>query len=317
MKNCPNKQQNNQQDISYMVDCIKEFLTEKQTEGLSSETLKLYKNHLNMLHSLLGGSVQMQLYDKSAYNLFFEKLQARNISSATVKSYCLTVRVFSYWCMDKGYCEPFKIANPKAQTTIKQVYTDEELAKLLKKPNLNKCSFTEYKTWVLENLCICTGLRISSMLNIRIGDINFQNNSIIVNKTKNKKGFITYFNNEFALILKEYMRYRGNDANAYLFCTDEGQQLARRTAQQEIAYYNKARGVNKTSIHLMRHTFAKNSILNGLDVFTLMNKLQHKNISTTFNYVRSLGLDIQNTVDVYNPQKIFMVNNSKLKMQKS
>lgn len=305
-----------QADDTYMFECIEQFLTEKKSEGLSVETLKLYKNHLNTLNKLLGDYFLMSNYDKAAYNLFYEKLSSRDITSATVKSYCLSVRVFSYWAMEQGYCPEFGIPTPKCQSTIKQVYTDEELSKLLKKPNLRECAFTDYKIWVLENLAISIGLRIGSLLNIKIGDINFQNNSILVNKTKNKKGFTTYFNSEMAMILKEYLRYRGYTENEYLICTEFGTQLARRTAQQEVAKYNKSRGVNKTSLHLMRHTFAKNSVQAGLDVFTLMNKLQHKDISTTFNYVKSLGLDIQNTVDIYNPQKQFSVNHRKIDFRK-
>lgn len=317
MKNCPNSIKNNQTEGVQMFDCIEEFLTEKKVGGTSPNTLKTYRWHLNMLLNLLGGSVDMSHYDKSAYNLFYEKLVARGISSMTVKSYCLTVRVFSYWCMERGYCDEFKISEVKAQGKIKQTYTEDELKKLLKKPNLHKCTFTEYKVWVLENLVICTGLRIGSVVNIRVGDIDFDNNCIIINNTKNKSPFTTYFNKDFAKILKEYLVYRRPSSNNdYLICTNEGLPISRRTMQQEIAKYNKERGVSKTSIHLMRHTFAKNSIRSGVDVFSLMSKLQHKNINTTLNYLKELGLEIQDTVEIYNPQQLYSVGNRKITMEK-
>lgn len=316
MNKCPNWKRNNQAEDIQMLDCIEEFLMEKKVGGTSPNTLKTYRWHLNMLLKLLGGSVWMSHYDKATYNLFYEKLVARGIAPMTVKSYCLTVRVFSYWCMEHGYCKEFKISEVKAQGKIKQTYTDSELTMLLKKPNLKKCSFTEYKVWVLENLVICTGLRIGSVINIRIKDINFDNNSIVINSTKNKKPFTTYFNKEFAKILTEYLGYRGSNPNDYLICTNEGLPITRRTIQQEIARYNKERGVSKTSIHLMRHTFAKNSIRAGVDVFSLMSKLQHKNISTTLNYLKELGLEIQETVEIYNPQKLYSVGNQKIVMGK-
>ena len=71
--------------------------------------------------------------------------------------------------MERGYCDEFKISEVKAQGKIKQTYTEDELKKLLKKPNLHKCTFTEYKVWVLENLVICKGLRIGSVVDIRVG----------------------------------------------------------------------------------------------------------------------------------------------------
>lgn len=45
-----------------------------------------------------------------------------------------------------------------------------------------------------------------------------------------------------------------------------------------------------------------------------MNKLQHQNISTTFNYLKELGLEIKDTVDVYNPQKLYSVKKKKIAM---
>ena len=45
---------------------------------------------------------------------------------------------------------PFKIQIPKAEKKIKETYTDDELDKLLQKPNMKVCSFTEYKTFTDE-----------------------------------------------------------------------------------------------------------------------------------------------------------------------
>ena len=76
------------------------------------------------------------------------------------------------------------------------------------------------------------------------------------------------------------------------------------------------RGVNKSEIHRFRHTFAKNSVLAGMDVFTLMRVLQHKDLQTTLEYVKILNVDAKNACDTYNPQKIFNVNNTSIKVNK-
>ena len=47
---------------------------------------------------------------------------------------------------------------PKADKKIKETYTDEELKKLLKKPNLKRCEFNEYKTWVFSNYLLIVAL---------------------------------------------------------------------------------------------------------------------------------------------------------------
>lgn len=53
--------------------------------------------------------------------------------------------------MDKGYIKKFKIENIKTDEAIKEPYTEYEMNLLLKKPDLKKCNFFEYRNWVLVN----------------------------------------------------------------------------------------------------------------------------------------------------------------------
>lgn len=64
---------------------------------------------------------------------------------------------------------------PKEQKDIKETCSNEQLEKLLAKPDLNSCSFTEFKTWVFENYMLATGNRHSTALNVHIKDIDLDN----------------------------------------------------------------------------------------------------------------------------------------------
>ena len=162
-----------------------------------------------------------------------------------------------------GYTEPFKISLLKADKKIKETYTDSELAILLKKPDVKKCNFSEYRNWVFINYVMATGNRVSTITNIKIGDIDLDNDTIILKKTKNRNQQITPISNTLKVILLEYLKYRKGDVEEYLFCTSAGKKLTRNSTIEAIRKYNQSRGVSKTSIHLFRHTFAKNWILNG------------------------------------------------------
>lgn len=322
MKRCPKNNKiykNDSVDYRSAKDVFEDFASEKIALGLSDKTITTYRNHINFfIKSMYGDDCDIRDISTKVYNDFVKYMKTREVSDATIQSYANSLRSFFNWCYENG--EIFYNVNiplRKTQTKIKQTYTDEELTILLKKPNISTCTFTEYKIWVLENLLCCTGLRISSALNIKVKEIRFDDCSIIVNETKNKQSFITYFNQDMKKILIEYLKYRSPDSSEdYLFCRDDGKQLARRTVQELVADYNKKRGVDKTSCHLFRHTFARNSILSGLDVFTLMSMLQHSNISTTYKYLRTLGLDIKERTNIYNPQQRFTSgNNFKRKMR--
>jgi len=162
-----------------------------------------------------------------------------------------------------GYIEPFKITLLKAEKEIKETYTDSELMILLKKPKVSKCRFSEYRDWVFINYILATGNRLKTLINIKIHDIDFDNDTIILKKTKNKNQQIIPISNSLKIILLEYLRYRKGEENDYLFCNAKGEQLTRDSITSSISFYNRSRGIRKTSIHLFRHTFAKNWILNG------------------------------------------------------
>jgi len=45
--------------------------------------------------------------------------------------------------------EEFKIVLPRTEETIKETYTDEEIKRLIKKPDVKKCSFVELRRSVI------------------------------------------------------------------------------------------------------------------------------------------------------------------------
>ena len=219
----------------------------------------------------------------------------------TINSYLRSLRAFLYYCMDCNYIPRFKIQLMKAEKKIKETYSDEELNKLLVKPDVNNCTFSTYKTWVFENYLIGTGNRISTALNVHISDIDFEGGTITLRKTKNRKQQIIPLSNSLGDVLSEYLLVRGGEGDDYLFCNEYGLKASDRTYQQLVRRYNIKRNVNKTSCHLFRHTFAKNWILAGGDMFRLQKILGHSDLTVTKEYVQMFGQDLQMDFEKYNP----------------
>ena len=227
-----------------------------------------------------------------------ENTEANDI---TINSYLRSVRAFLYYCMECNYIPTFKISLIKAEKKIKETYTDDELQRLLTKPDVNTCSFSCYKTWVFENYLLGTGNRISTALDLHIGDINFQSGTITLRKTKNRKQQIIPLSHTLADILQEYLQIRGGEDEDYLFCNEYGEQASCRTYQQLVRRYNIKRNVNTTSCHCFRHTFAKNWILQGGDMFRLQKILGHSDLTVTKEYVNMFGQDLQMDFEKFNP----------------
>ena len=188
----------------------------------------------------------------------------------------------------------------KSQESIKECYTEEELQVLLKKPNIKKCKFPEYRNWVMTCFLIATGVRIGSLVNIQIKDIDLQAGTVILAHTKNKRAQAVYIPASLCNIIKEHLRLRQGKAEDYLFCNEVGNFLNSRSASHALAKYNKSRGINKTSCHLYRHTMAKNYILNGGNAFMLQKMLGHSTITVSQKYANIYDKDMQQDMIKFN-----------------
>ena len=279
------------------------FLQKGKIKNLSQKTTETYRKRLTIFQRFLAddnltvASITAQTVD--SYIIYLKQDNLRN--DVTINSYLRDLRVFLYYCMDEGHIPRFKIILRKIDKSIKETYTDTELKALLKKPNVKTCDFTEYKIWVLTNYLMATGNRISSILDIRICDLDFDNALIQVNKTKNRKAQLIPMSATLATVLQEFLLYRKGDENDYLFCNTSGEQGDTRTYQTMLASYNKKRGVTKTSAHLYRHTFAKKWILNGGDIFRLQKILGHSDLTMVREYVNMFGNEISIDFNRFNP----------------
>lgn len=288
------------------------FMAEKKAMNLSEQTLATYRLHIEHFldyNDLYKCTTPITNID--FYLWWIEDMQEDpKKSDVTVASYCRSVRVFLYWMQDNKYCDVFSMSIPKFQTEVKETYTDDELSILLEKPNEKICSEVDYQAWVFINLIIATGLRLSSALNIKVSSYVPRDKKIYIQITKNSKGQVAYINDEMCRILNQYIKRFELTDNDYMFCTAEGTRLAKRTIQDNVATYNRKKSIKKTSIHLMRHTFAKNYYEKTKDIYTLCQLLGHSSISITENYLRDLGVKMENAT-AYNPQQQYAKSSQK------
>lgn len=278
------------------------FIRKCKIKNLTDLSISSYEKKMVHFYEFIDKSEPITAITKDTVDDYIlwlrENTEANDI---TINSYLRSVRAFLYFCMEDRYLPTFKIQLIKAEKKIKETYTDDELVRLLEKPYVDNCSFSTYKTWVFENYLLGTGNRISTALDLHIGDINFQSGVIILRKTKNRKQQIIPLSATLAEILQGYLQIRGGEADDYVFCNEYGEQASCRTYQQLVRRYNRKRGVEKTSCHTFRHTFAKNWILNSGDMFRLQKILGHSDLTVTKEYVNMFGQDLQMDFEKFNP----------------
>ena len=171
--------------------------------------------------------------------------------------------------------------------------------------------WTEWRSWAAINMLIATGIRANTIVNIKICDVDFENNSIHLRRLKNRKQQFIPLSTSLKEVLKLYLKTWDWNPGDYLFPSQLNVQLAPHSMYAAIREYNISRNVMKTSLHLFRHTFAKNYILAGGGMVQLQSILGHSTLNMTRKYVHLYGSDIQKDFDLLNPlNRILEKNNS-------
>lgn len=300
-----------------IAETFEDFLIHKKSKGLSEKTLRTYKQHFHTLSNTLNTDMSIDDLSKEDLERLISILRESKLSSNSISSYVRTMKVFLSWCNEEDITS-LKLKAYKSEETIKETYTDKELEILLKKPNMKKCSFSEYRTWVIINLLLNNGCRAATIRNIQNKDVDLENFIIYLRHTKSKKAQVIPLCTELCAILKEYMKIRGGAPDDYLFSNESGTQLKEYALRSSIARYNNRRGVQKTSIHLFRHTFARKYLVDcGGNAFTLQRLLGHSTLDMTKHYCAIFDADIAKNYDRFSPLSQMKQNNNKIKMSAS
>jgi integrase/recombinase XerD len=219
--------------------------------------------------------------------------------TTTINSILRGLRVFFKFCAEREYMEELSIKLLKDDAELKEPYTDAELRKLLVRPKSNR--WNEYRSWAMINYLVATGNRARTIVNIKISDVNFDENTIHLRAMKNRHQQIIPLSPALKEVLEEYLSAWKWSFDDYLFPSSSGGQLATTSFQQAIRKYNAERGVSKTSIHLFRHTFAKNFILAGGGLVQLQMLMGHSTLEMTRHYVNLYGADLGKDFERLNP----------------
>lgn len=295
-----------------------QFIKYCKVRNLREGTITHYDNTMYSIYKFIEPKMLIKDITPSTIDSFILYMQNElNIKDVTINTYLRTLKTILYYFMRLGYMEQFKIPLYKFDTQIVETYTDAELEILLKKPNISKCTFATFRSWAICNFLLGTGCRVGTLINIKNKDIDFANEVVYFNVTKNRKPLIIPLSTTLITVLKQYMKVRGGDLEDYLFCTEYGKQADRQTINLSVRTYNRKRGVMKIGLHKFRHTFAKKYILNGGDAFRLQKILGHSDIRVVKMYVNMFTDDLQKDFNNISPlEQLQAQTNKKLKMNR-
>ena len=236
-----------------------DFLLSRRAKGLAEKTLESYSSQWKAVARHLDTGTDIAALQKADLDAMIVSMRDAGLSPNSINSYTRVLKSFFSWCNEQGMTR-LNIPLYKAEETVKETYSDAELTALLKKPDIRKTTFAEYRDWVIINFLLNCGSRAATVRAIQIRDVDLDGGVVFYRHTKNRKAQVIPLCSPMIAILREYGRYRGGEPTDYLFCTETGTQLTENGLRQSIARYNMRRGGNhcrRNISHGYRHVTDK------------------------------------------------------------
>lgn len=290
----------NGQSRKSVEEVFNDFVLSQTAQGLSDITIATYRHHIRSISNHLDIQKPLEALTRKDLEAMVVSMRVAGLAHNSISSYCRVLRTFLNWCKRSGMNVP-ELPNIKDKETVKEAYTGAELLALLKRPAKN-CSFCEYRNWVIVNFLMNSGCRSATIRNIQNRDVDLDTRQIILRHNKNGKIQTVPLCSQMVSILREYMPIRSGSPDDYLFCDQYGGMLSMNGLRLAVARHNQSRGVEKTSTHLYRHTFARKYLVDcGGDAFMLQKLLGHSTLKMTKHYCAIYDADIAKDYDRFSP----------------
>jgi integrase/recombinase XerC len=286
-----------------MQKMIDQFLNALQNERqLSPHTITSYRTDLLDAHRFFTTqsiSNWQTLQDSTIRALLIYK-RSQNISARTINRQLSSLRSFFRYLMREGIVLENKvqaITPLKTDHPLPKALEVDQMSQLLACPSDNQV-LTLRDIAVIE-LLYSSGLRVSELISLNIGDLDFdQQQAHVIGK--GKKSRIVLIGKFAVKALREWLVQRSLIQKAdekALFLNRNGARLTTRSVQYRLYQMGLKQGLNtRLHPHRLRHSFASHLLESSHDLRAVQELLGHADLSSTQIYTK---LNFQHLANIY------------------
>ncbi len=230
--------------------------------------------------------------DLKAYVLY---LHERNFAASTVSRNIASIKALYQYLRAEGQIEENiakELKAPRIEKKSPEILSMGEVARLLEQPSGN--SDKEIRDRAMLELLYATGIRVTELISLQMGDVNLQTNRIVC-KDSHKERLVPFGEAARAALVRYLEEARDSMVTGIgeeaLFVNCSGQPMSRQGFWKLIKHYARKAGIQADiTPHTLRHSFAAHLVENGADLRSVQIMLGHSDISTTQMYA-NIGQD--------------------------
>ena len=225
---------------------------------------------------------------------FVSYLMNKDLSSKSVTRKISSIRTFYTFLLENNLVRsnPFiDLTTPKIEKRLPNIISDDTINMMLNV--IDKSKPLGERNYIIIDLLYSCGLRVSELCNLKLNDIDFFNNSIIVKSGKGSKDRYLVLHDKLVEELKDYITHARNkllsgtkdEDNRHLLINYKGTTLTPRGVRKILnTIMDKTGETYKITPHMLRHSCATVLLNGGMDLRSVQEILGHSMLSTTQIY---------------------------------
>lgn len=211
-----------------------------------------------------------------------------NISNNSINRKISSLKSFYKFLQKTGQLDSNPLAKHKALKIKRKVqvpFTVNEINSVINNFK-DDDSFEAFRNKLLVELLYSTGIRRAELINVKLKDVNFSNNTLKVLGKRNKERYVPILPSVLVSITK-YLEERNKEGfiSEYLLITSKGNKLYETLVYRIInSYFSHVSSKVKKSPHILRHSFATHLLNEGADLNSVKELLGHSSLASTQIY---------------------------------
>jgi integrase/recombinase XerC len=173
----------------------------------------------------------------------------------------------------------------KVQKKIIIPFSEDEVLRVI---DVFSNNFEGKRNLLIVDMLYSTGIRREELINIKINDLQLNQNLIKVLGKRNKERLVPLII-DLKKRIEEYLKYRKEIKTnfPFLFITKTGKKIGPSLVYRVVKnYFSKISSKVKTSPHVLRHSFATHMLNNGADINSIKEIMGHSSLASTQIYTK-------------------------------
>ncbi len=256
----------------------------------------IYKEYLSFLNEI---NKDVKVANLKDLKLFVHMLYNKEYKASTISNYISALKSFYKHLFNENIVKENITINlhyPKKEKRLYEIIFVGEVKSFFNA--IDTVDKLKCRNRALFLLLYASGIRVSECTNLKIKDLDFNDNFIKVFGKGKKERIVPvskYVMEEVLLYIKTERESLNLKINSeFLFLNFKGEPITDRGIRYLVDKFCKLGSVNSNiTPHKFRHTLATNLLNNGMDLRIIQEILGHETLATTEKYTHVSKLDLQ------------------------